>query len=199
MSTHLGQIGNIIYPIIEEKYHAAIGSRREDTSISIKKGIRNTRGKLFIYLWKRMIHPLNYITDTQCGLKGFNAEIIKKISDRFLEQKFAFDIELLLKTELIKNRSIKKIPVAWIDSEEASTTTALSPYLNMLKKISEMYQVYLPKSDEAEEFSMFISNLSDKQWDHLTENIPQEIADRDPQEFDLYNEIKASDLKNIIT
>ena len=51
------------------------------TSVVVKQGHRNTRGKLFIYLWKGMIAPLAGIIDTQCGFKGFSAETVREITD----------------------------------------------------------------------------------------------------------------------
>ena len=59
---------------------AVIGSRREEASIVVKKGVRNLRGKLFIYLWKRLIPNLNYVVDTQCGFKAF-AEFIETLDE----------------------------------------------------------------------------------------------------------------------
>ena len=193
MSTHLGQIGLLLSPIVEDGKLAAIGSRRESASIVIKKGTRNTRGKLFIYLWKRLLKPLNYLTDTQCGFKAFKAEILPELLKSPIERKFAFDIELLLKTENIQKGSIAKVPVAWFDSEAASTTTDLSPYLPMLKKIVEMYRTYLPEGVEEESFAGFIDDLSEEQWNHLVENVPAEIADGDPAVFDAFDKIKPGD------
>ena len=68
LSTHLGQLGLLIAPILGGGFDAAIGSRREPLSVVIKGGARNTRGKLFIYLWKRLIALLSPFVDTQCGL-----------------------------------------------------------------------------------------------------------------------------------
>ena len=100
LSVHLGQTGLLIDGIVQEKKDAAIGSRRETTSVVVKTGHRNTRGKLFIYLWKGLMHPLHYITDTQCGFKAFTVETVRDVFTDPFEKRFAFDIELLLKTEL---------------------------------------------------------------------------------------------------
>ena len=143
LSTHLGQIGLLTGPILTERKQVAIGSRREPDSVVIKKGKRNTRGKLFIYLWKRMLEPLSDIIDTQCGFKAFHRDILVQIIEDLLEKKFAFDIELLLKTVLLQPQGITKVPIAWIDSEEASTTTDIQPYLPMLKSIAKMYRKYI--------------------------------------------------------
>ena len=144
LSTHLGQVMLLVDLLLNQNKTVAIGSRREPNSVVIKKGARNDRGKLFIYLWKRLIPNLGDIVDTQCGFKAFRAEIIPEIIEDLIENKFAFDIELLVKAELLKKDSIIKIPIAWIDSEEASTTTDIQPYLPMLKSIVKMSKEYFP-------------------------------------------------------
>jgi len=198
LSTHLGQSGLLVNEIILNNKKAAIGSRREAKSVVVKKGTRNTRGKLFIYLWKRLIAPLNYIVDTQCGFKAFDAKIVNNIVENTIEKQFAFDIELLLKTELLEKNSTEKLPIAWFDSEAASTTTDLQPYLSMLKATAAMYRKYLPANPLADSFAVFIESLSEQNWQKLVENVPQKIADAEPATFDKYNEISVSDLAAIL-
>ncbi len=156
LSTHLGQTGLLLKPIIKNGKRSAIASRREKQSVTIKQGGRNNRGKLFIYLWKRLIPNINYIIDTQCGFKAFDKDTVVDIIDDLIEKKFAFDIELLLKTELLEHQSIEKVAIAWIDSEAASTTTDIQPYLPMLKAITFMREKYLaPNSTVILSFDIF--------------------------------------------
>ena len=83
LSTHLGQLMLLAAPIVNNNKLAGIGSRREKKSVVIKKGTRNDRGKMFIYLWKRLIPNLGDIIDTQCGFKAFKAEIVPEIIDNY--------------------------------------------------------------------------------------------------------------------
>ncbi len=198
LSTHLGQSGLLVNEIINHNKKAAIGSRRETKSVVVKKGTRNTRGKLFIYLWKRLISPLNYITDTQCGFKAFDAEIVNNLINNTLEKKFAFDIELLLKTELLRHHSIAKVAIAWYDSEAASTTTDLQPYLSMLQATAAMYRKYLPANPVSDEFADFIENMNETQWQKLVQKVPKKIAEGDPSDFHKFDEVKVHQLKKII-
>ncbi|MFQ5640055.1 MAG: hypothetical protein ACE5IR_18915, partial [bacterium] len=110
----------------------------------------------------------------------------------------AFDIELLLKTELRRCNSIAKVPVAWIDSEAASTTTELEPYLPMLKSIVGMYRKYLLPNPSSDKYASFIEGLDKTSWGRLLENIPVEITDREPLEFSEYSGVQVGDLKAII-
>ena len=198
LSTHLGQAGLLMYPILVEGSDAAIGSRREPTSVAIKKGKRNVRGKLFIYLWKRLLPELNHVVDTQCGFKAFRADVARRIVVDTLEKKFAFDIELLLRTELARPGSIVKVPIAWIDSEAASPTTDLEPYLPMLQSIVGFYRHYLPANPESDTFAAFIESLDEDSWHRLVDSMPTEIAEADPTHFGDNAPISASDLRAIL-
>jgi len=199
LSTHLGQAGLLMYPILAEGADAAIGSRREPTSVATKKGKRNVRGKLFIYLWKRLLPDLNRIVDTQCGFKAFSADVARRIVVDAQEKKFAFDIELLLRTELARPDSIVKVPIAWIDSEAASTTTDLEPYLPMLESIVGFYRHYLPVNPESDTFAAFIEGLDEESWNRLLDSIPAEIADADPTQFGNHAPVTVADLQAILT
>lgn len=48
LSTHLAQTGLLMAPILAQSQDLAIGSRREPSSVVVKQGTRNVRGKLFI-------------------------------------------------------------------------------------------------------------------------------------------------------
>ncbi len=198
LSTHLGQIGLLVEPIMKEKKDVAIGSRREPDSVVVKQGTRNDRGKLFIYLWKRMVPVLGDIIDTQCGFKAFRQGTLQEILEDLLEYRFAFDIELLMRTALGSKDRIAKIPLAWIDSEEASTTTDIQPYLPMLRSIAAMYRTYLPSEEVREEFAAFIEELDEEGFDRLVANIPSEIVDREPFEFADFDGVTAEDLRRRI-
>ena len=197
LSTHLGQLMLLIEPLQHERILSAIASRREPDSVVVKQGSRNDRGKLFIYLWKRLIPVLGNIIDTQCGFKAFKGEIVPDIIDQMIERKFAFDIELLLRTELKQKGSVYKVPVAWIDSEAESTTTDLQPYLPMLKAIVKMHHSYLA-SESRNEFADFIEQLSEDDFNRLLENIPEAITRRDVQEFTDWAGVSADDLRRAI-
>ncbi len=197
LSTHLGQLGLLIDPITRGEFDAAIGSRREPLSVVIKGGARNTRGKLFIYLWKRLIPLLSPIVDTQCGFKAFRADVAKAIVHDTVEKRFAFDIELLLRTTLARRGSIERVPIAWIDSEAASTTKELQPYLAMLQSIVRIAKRYLPNDPRSSDFAALIESLDGASWERLSNQVPSEIAEREPLEFDAFDAVSAEQLRQV--
>jgi len=195
LSTHLGQTGLLMEQILAGGFDVAIGSRREPNSVVIKKGVRNTRGKLFIYLWKRIIDLLPDVVDTQCGFKGFEASVVREIAGDLLEKKFAFDIELLIKARMRRYDSLARVPIAWIDSEVLSTTTDIQPYLPMLQAMVGMYRAYLSPNDEADGFASFIEELDESAWGQLVKNIPSGITQREPAEFGGFSGVSADELR----
>ncbi len=175
LSTHLGQCGLLLEPMLADGKPATIGSRREPNSVVIKGSSRSDRGRLFIHLWKSMIPQLGRIIDTQCGFKGFKADLIDDIVLGNIEKKFAFDIELLLRLEKRKKGSVAKRGIAWIDSEAASTTKDLQPYLSMLKSVAAMSRYYLHREDKTDKLIELINDMSEDHWNKLLESIPEKI------------------------
>jgi hypothetical protein len=198
LSTHLGETGLLLDPILRGGADAAIGSRREPTSVIVKAGTRNTRGKLFIYLWKRLFPELGDLVDTQCGFKAFSTATVSAITEDMIEKKFAFDIELLLKTELRRAGAITKVGVAWIDSEAASTTTDIQPYLPMLQTMAKMVAAYVPSRPDGDAFANFLGELDDEGWNRLVDNVPEEIASREPHEFGSWSGVTVEELQVIV-
>ncbi len=198
LSTDLGQSGVLIPSILGGK-RAAIGSRREPSSVVIKGGSRNDRGKLFIYLWKRLLPELGDIIDTQCGFKAFDARIVDKISASSIEKQFAFDIELLLRTELAEPGSIQKVPIAWIDSEALSTTTEFQPYLAMLQKVAAMYRQYLEMAQRSDPWAEFLESLDENDWARLERQIPQPSRRPAPEELGAGELASVQELRTLLT
>ena len=190
LSTHLGQIGLLVDGLSDGAWCAA-GSRREPDSVVVKSGARSDRGKIFIYLWKQMLPQLGHIVDSQCGFKGFPAEVVRSIVVDTVEKQFAFDIELLLRCEIGNPGSIERIAVAWMDSEAGSTTTDLEPYLPMLKAVAKMHRTYSPPDERAETFVELVEQMDKQSWDRLVANIPTPITDREPVEYTTWAGVEA--------
>jgi hypothetical protein len=145
-----------------------------------------------------MVPVLGDIIDTQCGFKAFRSDTLAEILDDLLEYRFAFDMELLLRTALGAQDRITKVPLAWIDSEEASTTTDIQPYLPMLRSIASMYRTYLPPDEAREEFAAFIEELDDERFDRLVSHIRQALLEKEPHELAEFDGVGVGDLRESI-
>jgi hypothetical protein len=169
LSTHLGQSGLLIDALDRPGIQIASGSRRAPRSVVVKSEGRSARGRLFIYLWKKLLPELAYLDDTQCGFKAMSADVARSLLERPRERGFAFDLELLLRSELSSPRSIASVPIAWIDSQEASTTTGLSPYLPMLRSAVDLYRTFSDEKPRSESFARAIESLDEESWQRAIE------------------------------
>ena len=183
LSTHLSQIGYLIENLLNNSKKMSIGSRREDNSVVIKKGVRNYRGKLFIYFWKKILPILDFIVDTQCAFKAFRGDFVRDLIENNIEKQFAFDIELILKAALKDKEKIDVKGIVWIDSDKESNTKDSDLYLEMLKSVVKMALRYTKLSERELEYINFISNLTKEDWEKLVENVPKEIIEGNPKEF----------------
>ncbi len=193
LSTHLGQCGRLVAPIVNGNALLSIGSRRRPLSVVLKGGARNDRGKLFIYLWKRMLGALDGVADTQCGFKAFDASHVRSWVEASIEHGFAFDIELLLQGDRTRPGGIARVPVAWIDSEAASTTSDLQPYLAMLRSVAAIARHHDVSSAEAEPFIQFVESLDEAAWHRLVSRVPPTIAHPEPLELESRGAVVTAD------
>ena len=169
LSTHLGQLGLLVEALDKPGTRVAAGSRRARNSVVVKQSNRSARGRLFIYLWKKLLPELAYIDDTQCGFKAMRAEHVAPLIASPSNRGFAFDIELLLMAELMKRRSVTEVPIAWIDSELASNTQSTSTHLSMLRSIVSLSRSLENRRASCEAFSEAIDGLSEESWDQAVE------------------------------
>ncbi len=181
LSTHLGQTGLLIEALDEPGTLMAAGSRRHPLSVVAKSAARSARGRLFIYLWKKLLPELAYLDDTQCGFKAIAGGTARRLVERPLRERgFAFDIELLLRSEKNLGRSISAVPIAWIDSEAASTTTALEPYLPMLRSVATLYRELCPRRESSERFAEAILSMDDAAWKRAVDELAPPLEAVDP-------------------
>jgi len=192
-STNLAQAG-LLVDALSRGHACAAGSRREATSVLVKSGARNDRGKLFIYIWKQMLPQLGEIIDTQCGFKAFRGEDVADLVTDTIEKKFAFDIEILLRCAIKWPDAIARVPIAWVDSEAASTTTDLEPYLPMLQSVARMYRRYGDPNERAGQFADLIESMDDDAWTTMVGSIPAAIVGREPRDFASWAGVSAKDL-----
>jgi hypothetical protein len=123
LSVDLGQLGNLIAPIIAGGAEAAAGSRRLPESVLEIEPGRNIRANAARYFRELLLTGL-LPRDTQCGAKAFAASALADVIASGMDvMDFSFDIELLTKVALrFGAERVVAVPVAWFDSSELTTT-----------------------------------------------------------------------------
>jgi hypothetical protein len=64
----------------------------------------------------------------------------------------------------------------------------------MLRSVVRLYREHLPVEPGAEGFARLIESLGRDSFRRLLDDVPDEIASREPREFDRYAGVSATDL-----
>lgn len=96
---------------VEDGWDVVVGSRRHDDANTLVRArrVRELGGRAINLLTHVVL--LGNFHDTQCGLKGFRADIAKTIFERTRIPGFAFDVEIFLIAEQDR-LSLTEIPVS---------------------------------------------------------------------------------------
>lgn len=123
--------------IIEKKCNILIGSRNLDKESYIGYTfIRKLTSKIYFGVIKLMSGFSH--SDSQCGFKVFETAVAKDIFPGCTVDRFAFDLEVLLKAEK-KGYSIEEIPVKIIENgNKNSKVNIVKDSIRMLKDIRKI-------------------------------------------------------------
>ncbi len=83
----------------------------------------------------RQITGLSF-KDTQCGFKGFRREAAHEIFKRTTENRFSFDVEVLLIAKKM-GYEIKEIPIVWSNDSESK----INPVRDGLKMLLDLFMI----------------------------------------------------------
>jgi len=113
-----------------------IGSRRHKETILVKK--QPFSRKFIGNACKVITHILTgmKIKDTQCGFKAFKKECIKKIIEKQMVERFAFDVEYLYIASINKMKIIE-IPIRWENDEDSR----VSPIRSSVKFFCDLFKI----------------------------------------------------------
>lgn len=120
-------------------YDIAIASRHMANS-QVQRGLLRS---VMSSVYSSMAHTILHldISDTQCGLKFFRANIAQKLFAEPLKfNGFAFDLEILMRAK-INNFSIAEVPVKWIEERKYSKVSFKTSWQMFvaLIKLAKMY------------------------------------------------------------
>ncbi len=118
-STSIDQIEKM-WPYFEKGLDVVIGSRNVKGAVLdppqpwIRKVVTGESFKLL----RKILVGLWGIQDTQCGFKGFKAEVVEKVFPKCKIDRFAFDPEILVLCKRAGYK-IKEIPIYWKNDLES--------------------------------------------------------------------------------
>jgi hypothetical protein len=125
-SVHLGQIGLLLRPFIEDNCRVVLGNRKHPDAVLVKEEGRWGIGIKLLRHMQRMVAQAiisRNILDTQAAFKLYERSVLRKIIANPTVFDFSFDTDWLLAT-IRMDEPFKQVPFAFIDSfaESASIT-----------------------------------------------------------------------------
>ena len=126
-----------------KEFHMVVGDRTiagKDYFVQIKR-LRSMASRIFSFIVGRFI--AGGIFDTQCGIKGFRAEVAEDIFSVNRINGFAFDVELFY-IALKRNYDIKRLPVT-LRSQDGKSVNVIKNSILMLIDIPKIIWNYYSK------------------------------------------------------
>ncbi|MCK8046225.1 glycosyltransferase [Shewanella sp. 1CM18E] len=178
-SVHMGQLGLILQPFIEQHAQVVLGNRKHPMSVLVKQEQRWGVGIKTLRHMQRMVGSSIFskgIHDTQAAYKLFSREALFCILAKPSVFDFSFDTDWIL-AAMQHNLKIDTIPFAFVDSaaESASITQGpMSTWLTLLQGLvtalrarniyysKEMAQVIDEHVRTAEDLELIIDTLPDE-------------------------------------
>lgn len=121
---------------IEQGWDMVVGSRRhQHTNVLVRAGrLRELGGRMVNRLTHLVL--LGHFRDTQCGLKGFQADVGRIVFERTRIDGFAFDVELFLIAEQ-DHLSLAEIPVS-VQNRQGSSVAIVGDTVSLLVDLARI-------------------------------------------------------------
>ena len=184
-SVHLGQIGLLLRPFVDNGYRIVLGNRKDPDAVLLKEEGRWGIGIKLLRHMQRMVGQAifsNNILDTQAAFKLYERNILQQIIDEPTVFDFSFDTDWLL-AAISMGEPLAKVPFAFIDSfaESASITQGPMTTWEMLLKglVKAVRRHGVPHSEGmARVLDEEIQSSAD--LDILIHHLPPELENVDP-------------------
>ncbi|MGV2987126.1 glycosyltransferase [Vibrio sp. E150_011] len=128
-SVHLGQLGLLLRPYLNEGKQVVLGNRKHPDSILVKQEERWGVGIKTLRHMQRMIGKQIFsqgIKDTQAAFKLYSRDALSKILEKPTVFDFSFDTDWIL-AAMEYNKPITTVPFAFIDSAAESASIVQGP------------------------------------------------------------------------
>ncbi len=179
LSVHPAQLGLLVEAIAAGDAEAVAGSRREADSVALIGGSRDTRGQLFIKIWRHLLPELaSRVIDTNRAFKAFSAPALAQILGKIGIYTFPYQIELL-QACVSGGIKLKKRGIAYVDSEAASTQQGeaiTETYLDQVHQIIDIAKRY-QAIDTADPLLRFLEDISEERWQEIEGDPPDDLED----------------------
>lgn len=128
-SVHLGQLGLLLHPYLEDKTQVVLGNRKHPDAVLVKQEGRWGIGIKLLRHMQRMIGQPIFslgIRDTQAAFKLYDSQLLTKIIADPSVYDFSFDTDWIMAT-IANDTAFTTVPFAFIDSAAESASITQGP------------------------------------------------------------------------
>jgi len=185
-SVHLGQIGLLIRPFLDENYRVVLGNRKHPDAVLVKQEGRWGVGIKVLRHMQRMVGQAIFsrdILDTQAAFKLYERNILQKIIAHPTVFDFSFDTDWLL-AAISMDEPFAKVPFAFIDSfaESASITQGpMTTWETLLKGLVKAVRRHGVPHSEGMARVLDEEIQSSADLDLLIHHLPPELENADAE------------------
>ena len=185
-SVHLGQIGLLLRPYIEDGYRVVLGNRKHPDAVLVKQEGRWGIGIKVLRHMQRMVGQAIFsrnILDTQAAFKLYESNLLQKIISNPTVFDFSFDTDWLL-AAISMDEALTTVPFAFIDSfaESASITQGpMTTWVSLLKGLLQAVRRHGVDHNKAMARVLDKEIQSSADLDAIIHHLPPELADAKPE------------------
>ena len=184
-SVHLGQIGLLLRPFVDDNYRVVLGNRKDPDSVLVKEEGRWGIGIKLLRHMQRMVGQAIFsrnILDTQAAFKLYERNLLQQIIEAPTVFDFSFDTDWILFAIGMGER-FAKVPFAFIDSFAESASITQGPMTTwevlLMGLVKAVRRHGVPHNEEmARVLDEEIKSSAD--LDVLIHHLPPELANADP-------------------
>ena len=181
-SVHLGQIGLLLRPFVEQESPVVLGNRKHPDAVLVKQEGRWGIGiKLLRHMQRRVGEAIfsQGIRDTQAAFKLYDARLLAKILPEARIFGFSFDTDWIA-ASIARGVRISQVPFAFLDSAAESASISQGPMTTwemLLKGLAQAVRQHeLPY--DAEMAAIIDEEIeSSADLDLLIHHLPPQLAD----------------------
>jgi hypothetical protein len=183
-SVHLGQIGLLMRPYLDENYRLVLGNRKHPDAVLVKQEGRWGIGIKVLRHMQRMVGQAIFsrnILDTQAAFKLYERSLLQQIIADPTVFDFSFDTDWLL-AAICMDEPLAQVPFAFIDSfaESASITQGpMTTWVMLLKGLVKAVRRHGVEHNQAMARVLDEEINSSADLDLLINHLPPELENAD--------------------
>lgn len=190
-SVHLGQLGLLLRPFVDDGAHVVLGNRRHPEAVLVKDSARWGVGIKNLRHMQRMAGQAIFsrgIFDTQAAFKLYDAGTLRRILADPVVFDFSFDIDWIA-AFLAAGETFTQIPFAFIDSASESATAKQMPMTTWETPLrglvaSLRHHDLLPTPASREMADVIDEEVADyRDLDLIIDHLPPDLADAGEEDY----------------